>query len=297
MLYQQGPVVLLPSAASNHRHAGGDRGAGSGAGGGDARAEPAGVAARRCVDRVHVRSLTSRRHHDQRPGQDRRPGGEPSRTQSPTATSPTSDPRIARPGGCRRTGLERSDRLPRGRRSPYALPSPEAWACSQALLIGAIVALAIGRGDQRLRERDEIADAIGVPVLASMPVRHPSDAAGWTRLLDDYKPGAVSGVEPAQDPAASGADRRQGRQWRFSGRSLAFLRPCGPGAWSSAGGLRRFAGNPHRAGLSARSRMRTATATLQAACAVPPSAQSKRSRRLRVSVRDHEERRAAQAPR
>ena len=38
------------------------------------------------------------------------------------------------------------------------------------LLAGVVVALAVGRGDRRLRERDEIADAIGVPVLASVPV-------------------------------------------------------------------------------------------------------------------------------
>ena len=59
------------------------------------------------------------------------------------------------------------------------------------LLIGAIVVLAIGRKDRRLTERDEIADSIGVPVLASISVGHPSDAAGWTRLLEDYQPGAV----------------------------------------------------------------------------------------------------------
>ena len=58
-------------------------------------------------------------------------------------------------------------------------------------LIGAIIALAIGRSDRHLRERDEIADTIGVPVLASIPVAHPSDAAGWTRLLEEYNPGAV----------------------------------------------------------------------------------------------------------
>jgi capsular polysaccharide biosynthesis protein len=58
-------------------------------------------------------------------------------------------------------------------------------------LIGIVVALVISRRDRRLRERDEIANSIGIPVLASLPVGHPSDAAGWTRLLDDYKPGAV----------------------------------------------------------------------------------------------------------
>ena len=58
-------------------------------------------------------------------------------------------------------------------------------------VIGVIVALAISRNDKRLRTRDEIANSIGIPVLASIPAAHPSDAAGWTRLLQDYKPGAV----------------------------------------------------------------------------------------------------------
>jgi capsular polysaccharide biosynthesis protein len=51
--------------------------------------------------------------------------------------------------------------------------------------------LAVGHRDRRLRERDEIADSIGVPVLASMSVEHPSDAAGWTSLIEHYEPGAV----------------------------------------------------------------------------------------------------------
>jgi capsular polysaccharide biosynthesis protein len=58
-------------------------------------------------------------------------------------------------------------------------------------LLGAIGAVAFGRGDRRLRERDEIADAIGVPVLASIPVDHPADAGRWTRLLEDYEPSVV----------------------------------------------------------------------------------------------------------
>lgn len=58
-------------------------------------------------------------------------------------------------------------------------------------LIGFIVALAISREDRRLRERDEIASSIGVPVLASFPVNHPADAAAWARLMDDYRPGVV----------------------------------------------------------------------------------------------------------
>lgn len=58
-------------------------------------------------------------------------------------------------------------------------------------LVGSVVALAIGRKDRRLRQRDHIANSIGVPVLASIPVGHPSDPAGWTKLLQNYKPQAV----------------------------------------------------------------------------------------------------------
>lgn len=56
-------------------------------------------------------------------------------------------------------------------------------------LIGGLIALTINRSDPRLRGRDEIANSVGIPVLASFPVAHPSDAVGWTRLLDDYQPG------------------------------------------------------------------------------------------------------------
>jgi capsular polysaccharide biosynthesis protein len=48
-------------------------------------------------------------------------------------------------------------------------------------LIGVIVALAVGRNDRRVRARDEIANSIGIPVLASVPVAHPSAAGGWTK--------------------------------------------------------------------------------------------------------------------
>jgi capsular polysaccharide biosynthesis protein len=58
-------------------------------------------------------------------------------------------------------------------------------------LIGFIVALARGRNERRLRQRDAIANALGVPVLASMPVMHASDAAAWTRLFDEYEPSVV----------------------------------------------------------------------------------------------------------
>jgi capsular polysaccharide biosynthesis protein len=59
------------------------------------------------------------------------------------------------------------------------------------LLIGTIVALARSRSDRRLQQRDDIANAIGVPVLASIAVHHPSDASRWARLLEDYEPSVV----------------------------------------------------------------------------------------------------------
>ena len=59
------------------------------------------------------------------------------------------------------------------------------------VLLGGIVVVSIGRSDRRLRERDEIAGAVGAPVLASVPVVHPSDTTGWVRLLEAYEPGVV----------------------------------------------------------------------------------------------------------
>jgi capsular polysaccharide biosynthesis protein len=58
-------------------------------------------------------------------------------------------------------------------------------------VIGVIAAIAVSRKDRRLRRRDEIANSIGLPVIASLPVAHPSSAAGWAQLLQKYRPTAV----------------------------------------------------------------------------------------------------------
>ena len=87
------------------------------------------------------------------------------------------------------------------------------------VLIGVIVALAVGRNDRRLRERDEIADSIGVPVLASVrvPVIRPR-RRDWAKLLQGYEPGnrdawrlrkalhelGVPSLDPAGLPASGG---------------------------------------------------------------------------------------------
>jgi len=81
--------------------------------------------------------------------------------------------------------------------SVTALPVYLAINVVLGALIGAVlgmgVALWIGRGDKRLRTRDEIADSVGLPVFASVPVEHPSTSAGWAKLLAEYDPGVVDG--------------------------------------------------------------------------------------------------------
>ncbi len=58
-------------------------------------------------------------------------------------------------------------------------------------VVGALAALARGRGDRRLWVRDRMADTVGVPVVASVSAGRPSDPAGWTKLLAEYEPGVI----------------------------------------------------------------------------------------------------------
>ena len=61
------------------------------------------------------------------------------------------------------------------------------------LVVGYIIALARARKSRgsRLRLRDEIANSIGLPVLASLPVSRPSSPVDWGKLLSTYEPGPV----------------------------------------------------------------------------------------------------------
>ncbi|MFC9692412.1 Wzz/FepE/Etk N-terminal domain-containing protein [Kribbella sp. NPDC056951] len=58
-------------------------------------------------------------------------------------------------------------------------------------IAGAIIVLARARGDRRLRLRDEIADAVGLPVLASVSSYAAQDPSDWAELLENYHPTAV----------------------------------------------------------------------------------------------------------
>jgi capsular polysaccharide biosynthesis protein len=157
-------------------------------------------------------------------------------------------------------------------------------------LIGIIVALAISRRDRRLRQRDEIASSVELPVLASLPVGHPTNAAEWTQLLEDYKPGPRSAwrvrnaLKELRVTAAHGDNGSNGADSSLAVLSLS----SDPGA---------FALGPQLAVCAASLGIPTAlvigpqqdtdvTAALWTACAVPPPAPSRRPSNLRVTVSD-----------
>ena len=154
------------------------------------------------------------------------------------------------------------------------------------LLAGAIAALVLGRGDRRLRRRDEIADAIGIPVLAALPARQPRDAAGWARLLEGYEPGTIEAWNLRKTLHQLGLDSRDGSSASLAVVSLSTDRRAlalGPqlAAYAASLGIPTafILGPPQGAGV---------TAMLHTACAAE-SAQSAQPGRLLIGVRDHED--------
>ena len=157
-------------------------------------------------------------------------------------------------------------------------------------LLGGIVVLALGRDDRRLRERDEISDSIGVPVLASLPVAHPADAAGWTKLFEGYKPAAVHAFRLRQALQHLGAAAATSGNGAERGRSV-FTFVClssDPGALALGPQLAVFAasqGIPTTLVVGPQPDVKAA-ATLRTACAATPPASSSRPGQLRVVVVD-----------
>ncbi len=155
-------------------------------------------------------------------------------------------------------------------------------------LLGAIIALVLGRSDRRLRERDEIADAIGIPVLASVSAHQPGDAAGWATLLADYEPGVVQAWSLRKALHLLGLTDISGSH----GVSLAVVSlasdrgalALGPQLASYAASL----GIP-AAFVFGPQQDTDATATLYTACAAASAEPSHRLGRLAVAVRDYDD--------
>jgi capsular polysaccharide biosynthesis protein len=78
-----------------------------------------------------------------------------------------------------------------GTKLPVQIAIFAALGAIAGALVGFILSLILDRSDRRLVERDAIANSIAAPVLASLPVSHPSDAASWMKLLDEYDPQVV----------------------------------------------------------------------------------------------------------
>jgi capsular polysaccharide biosynthesis protein len=153
--------------------------------------------------------------------------------------------------------------------------------------IGVVIALSVDRSDRRLRARDEIANSIGIPVLASFPVGHPSNPGQWTRLMESYKPGAMhalqlrKALQELEMVSEVGFGHRNSR-WSFSVLSLS----TDPGALALGPQLATFAaaqGIP--TALVIAQQDATVTASLRTACATPPTS-PKWPRNLRVLVSD-----------
>ncbi len=127
---------------------------------------------------------------------------------------------------------------PSGGASIIQEPSPAVRAGLVTRYVGAavagmliVLALAAGlvtlltRRDLRLIFRDDIADAVGSPVVASLPTRARDTVAGWVALLRDHTPTSVEAwtwrqalrqLTPTAAPAGSGPQRDKDRATRPS---------------------------------------------------------------------------------
>jgi capsular polysaccharide biosynthesis protein len=101
-----------------------------------------------------------------------------------------------------------------------------------ALLGGSLAAvgiLAVARGDRRLRLRQEIADAVGIPVTASVSTFPAKDSRDWANLLERYTPTAVDAWSFRRMLHQLGLDGKGGRSLAvlsFAGDEKAL--PIGP---------------------------------------------------------------------
>jgi capsular polysaccharide biosynthesis protein len=171
------------------------------------------------------------------------------------------------------------------------LPVTIALAVAGALggaLIGFIIAIAVTRKDRRLWERDEIANSIGVPVLASLPSSHPATAADWAELLEGYQPDAVHGWRLRQLlhllRAADGNPGNGSGEGKYSLTVLTLSSDSGALAIGpQLAVFAAFQGIPTLLIIGPQQDVNL-TAELRTACSVPPSPASKRPAHFHVAV-------------
>jgi capsular polysaccharide biosynthesis protein len=79
--------------------------------------------------------------------------------------------------------------------TPAKRPRLLVWTLLSALLfalvaggLAAILAVALAHRDRRLRTRDEMADALGSPVIGSVKSYRVRNTAAWSLLLESYRP-------------------------------------------------------------------------------------------------------------
>ncbi len=157
-------------------------------------------------------------------------------------------------------------------------------------LVGFVISLAISRNDRRLIARDAIANSIGAPVLASIPVGHPSDATSWAKLLEEYEPGVVPAWGLTQMLHQFGvSDLAANNGGRPGGASITILSlSSDPGALALGPQLAVFAassGIPTALVIGPQQDV-NAAATLRTACATPPQVAEVRRRSLQLVVSD-----------
>jgi capsular polysaccharide biosynthesis protein len=79
--------------------------------------------------------------------------------------------------------------------TPANRPRLAVWMAVSMLLfalvaggLAALTVVALARRDRRLRTRDEMADALGSPVIGSVKSYRVRNTAGWSLLLESYRP-------------------------------------------------------------------------------------------------------------
>lgn len=157
-------------------------------------------------------------------------------------------------------------------------------------LVGFVISLFIGRGDQRLGERDAIANSIGAPVLLSLPVERPSNPVSWARMLDEYEPDPVHAYELNKLLQQLGADDNAvpGRNGAGGPSVTVLSLSTDPAALALGPLLAAFAsaqGIPTALVVGPQQDMNV-TATLRTACAAWAQSAPGRARPLQLLVSD-----------